>query len=316
MYGKRKVVGESHNEVSSMLKQSATRTKKKQEKLQNLNQNATTLSTMHESNKIVANDKTFTGTAFTNKAQDNYPTSALTMGKWIAKDPRDSRMKNLSLLQGSALGTVQAPVEEALSWVEAKQNQIYNQNLFKLGTAMIDPMFPETQERAYSILPELKKVPEAHVTDVVAMQMTLNTILRDGTINGPDDLQFIMYILDPATILPLDPLWDLSGAFADVRENAKKAEDKLKVSGIFAPFRYGSTKEEDENPASVAQVPIKVAIAKRLFPAFRTQTITEVSKFLADISAKNVPLLPQEIGYANDKKNMTGTFKPYETMFK
>lgn len=310
---KRKV-GQSQNEVANALKEDARNTRKKQEKYQSLNTKPTMLKTINPGHKVPdqngvrQNQYNFMTSDQTN---NNYPTEALTMGKWIAKDPRDDRMNNLQrLAQNQKFGSVSAPVEETLDWIQQKQDQIYNQNLYRLGAALIDPDHPETQEKAYAILPQLKKVPEAYITDTVAMQMTLNSILRDGTLKGPEDLQFVMHILDPLTELPTEPLWDLSGVFKDVRSAAEREARNDVPSGIFSPFKYSFTTQEVANQRKInAQLRIKVAIVKRLFPAFRNKTYNEVQAFLVDIIKREDDRgLPREIGY--DGNLQTGNFMP------
>jgi hypothetical protein len=295
-----------------MLVQDARKTKKKQEKLQSQMIKPTRLTTVDQGGVGgVGNPARYnTGT------NENYPTEALTMGKWIAKDPRDTRMKNLrDLNQKGGLGTIQAPTEEALSWIEDKQNQIYQQSLLRLATALIDPNNPESQERAYAIMPSLQKVPESHLKDEVAMQMSLNSILRDGVLRGPEDLQFIFHILDPNVELPLNPLWDLSGAFNDEIEKARKAVTISLKSGIFSPFKYGTTIAENDTDMAKAQLPIKTAIVKRLFPAFRNKSTATIQDFINDISVRKTEILPGEIGFVGaNAKRQRGPFDPYKKM--
>jgi hypothetical protein len=224
-------------------------------------------------------------------------------------------MQNLSLLarNQNVLGSVQAPTEEALNWIQDKQDQIYQQNKLKLASALIDPQHPETQERAYQIMPALKKVPESHLLDEVAMQMTLNSLIRDGVLKGPEDLDFILYILNPEVNLPLTPLWDLAGVFTKDIDSLRQAQKKNEL-GLFSPFKYAVPITDKEANEMQLQNNVKLSIVKRLFHALRDKNNNDISKFIANIvTSRDLNNLPGKIGF-DSQMYQHGKFDPYNTM--
>lgn len=238
------------------------------------------------------------------RKETEFPVQGQLVAKWVEPISRETA-DELSFFRdvphnSKEWGTKIAPIEKL---AQIKRDALQKQEqlqLLQLGSQLIDQQFPETQEHAFAVLPELKTAPEEYMQSAVVEQMAIWYILRTGIIRGKKDLELIFLILRGDYDLPVGPLWDpgsfvssaLSDAFPEVYKTgegdliemlAKLNEGDQKQSmlsqTLFGPIQNGGAGEAKEK----FNAAMKVVIAKRVFPNLRRRKNEEVLDFIHHI---------------------------------
>lgn len=204
----------------------------------------------------------------------------LSQGKWTGTNSkRDKEIKDYTeFVANGKTGPFKAdPVitvdpETFISYAQKKEDEMDRENFLGMASLLIDPKNPETQKTAYSVIPELRDIPESFYNDQVALSMTIHAMLRDGQIRGREDFELLYYILGPDFMFPMFPLWDPNGALIKeltVSDEYKKWKANIKKN-IWNPVtrRYEADGAVQNPPADLNRK-IKLIIAKRLLPALR-----------------------------------------------
>jgi hypothetical protein len=114
-----------------------------------------------------------------------YPIASTFQGQWYRPDKRDTDYKiRQDLIGGNANGAtpfgVMTAGEKEIEYLKDKKKQEEYNFQLRLGSMLIDPQRPETQEKAFSIFPQLKEYPDDYHAQNLAVQEALRTMLRDG----------------------------------------------------------------------------------------------------------------------------------------
>jgi len=202
----------------------------------------------------------------------------LLQGRFIPQDEKDTDMKLLKDVQNNEnrtpFGTVSVDPKMLIDYYKTKKNQKDYTELLELGSLMIDEKDPSSQKRAYSVLPELEKIPEAFFQEQFAFQASIYQMLRDGQVRGREDLETLKFLLRKDVMLPLTPLWDLNGFIIKSIEGTKdwKAFQLAKTQkGYFNPFKWTADSLDNTVPQALQKVQLlaKTVILKRLLPGLR-----------------------------------------------
>lgn len=106
--------------------------------------------------------------------------------QWTRNDKRDDKYKLIrELTQGGATteyGQVMANADDLSDWMLKKKHQEEYLLQLRLGSKLVDPKSPESQERAFALFPELKQYPDEQHKQELAVSEALRTMLRDGTV--------------------------------------------------------------------------------------------------------------------------------------
>jgi hypothetical protein len=247
-----------------------------------------------------------------NKANNKdavYPTAALGIGHWVRPDRRDTdfEIRRQLLQTGGDKGPdgVSTPYgqmtagNEVIDYLKDKKKQEEYWYQLKLGSYLIDPKRPETQERAYEMFPELKDYPEQYHGENLALQESIRTMLRDGKLGGQDDNALIAHIMRADFELPLFPVWDPEGI---IIKDAAKAGNYFQMlegyvkRGLFNPRRWGVNEADvpADRDRAVFQKMMKAALLKRLYPGLRDWTMEELTSHFLDY--KDSPVTNDAVG--------------------
>jgi len=157
-----------------------------------------------------------TGRLNREKDAGHIPIAALQQGPWIQPDSRDTRMevrrKLLQESKGKATPWGQMTAgDEVVDYVLDRKLKEENWNHLRFGAYLIDSKKPDSQDFAFSVLPELREYPEySHAKDL-AFQEALRLMIRDGKVGGRDDLALLYEMIKPDFVIPENPLWDPTG---------------------------------------------------------------------------------------------------------
>jgi len=147
----------------------------------------------------------------------------------------------------------------------------------RLAAYTIDPKNPQSQERAFQNFPQLKEYPDQAHMQNLSMQEALRTMLRDGTVGGPEDLSLLRAVLREDFRLPVFPVWDevgilLDGKGADQDGIAAYLNNMQKwySRGLFNPRKWNAVSND---AFTEFQNNLKVRIVRHLFPALRDPAV-------------------------------------------
>jgi hypothetical protein len=223
----------------------------------------------------------------------NYPVSASLVGHWLRPSQKDTDLeirRNL-ILRGDEAKSANTPYgqlmvgDELIDYMKEKKIQQENLAELQLGAYLIDPQRPETQKKAYSILPELRDYPQEYHLQNVAIQEALRMMLVEGEIGGKEDLAVIRHIIRDDYMLPLFPLWDPEGIMIQSSPLGSQIARIFKDHsarmgrGLFSPRNWGVNNVEEDEFLALNRS-IKVMILKRLFPGLRDQPIDVIRSIL------------------------------------
>lgn len=206
----------------------------------------------------------------------------LTQGHWTKTDSdRDKKIKDYTkfIQQGKKqLGVdpvITVDPEMYVKYAQKKEDEMDKENFLSLASLLIDPKNPETQKDAYSVVPELRDIPEAFHKDQIALSMTIHSMLRDGKIRGREDFNLLYYILGPDFQFPMFPLWDPNGTLIEEFSNMDSFKSWIsvnKLKNIWNPvtrrYEQNGVKNKYLNNPDVNRK-LKLIIAKRMLPALR-----------------------------------------------
>lgn len=216
------------------------------------------------------------------------------MAAWFAL-PSDSN---------GPLGVKTQPTEMLLDYNEAKNAEGMYLRELQLAHMLVDPNDPSSQRLAFTLYPELQRLPEERSMAIAKFGLMLESMLRSGQVTSKEEVQLLLVILQPDTILPTSMTWvDL---FADENGNAIVGSTKTaaggtldmtvstnmkKATSFFDPTRYWQAnvdfkKAAGDNGAweddAYPQGRIKIAIARKMFPGLRAATADDVVQFIKD----------------------------------
>jgi len=154
---------------------------------------------------------------------------ALMRGNWVEATPEQDDRWAAYANAPKALGDKMLPFDEWTAYQKKKRAQQKYLNFMGLSVAIIDQMYPETQERAYAIAPELKTVTEKNFRQEQQKQAFLYHIIQHGRIETREELMFIYEMLDPRFALPDFPLWDMTGEIRKDYTGAKPKPGSAKI---------------------------------------------------------------------------------------
>jgi hypothetical protein len=229
-------------------------------------------------------------TDITNKNQ--YDVANTYVGHWARGSPLDEEFKaRRELLQrgnpnygATPYGIVSVDPDQAIAYMNEKKSQEQWMLETQLGSYLVDPKRPETQEKAFTMFPELTEYPDAHHTNLLAMQESLRQMLKSGTIGSKDDHAMVLEMVRQDFRMPLFPAWDPEGLTLGAAVNAIGNVNVLmnmKKKGLFNFQKRGLATIEDYgangptggvgplDAETTLQLNLKVAILKRLYPGLR-----------------------------------------------
>lgn len=260
-----------------------------------------------------------------NSSKFDLPTSPFTKGQYL---PRNEEMDRrlaawFSLPEGGSQsedgqvmnwGQKTQPTELLLDYAESKYAQAEYRALLDLGSLLIDPTDPRSQEQAFAIMPEMRDVPRERSVKIYKMHFMLEAILRTGTITSQEELFFIYQLLNPKSQIPLLPTWmelvtssysdnpagDLRATVLLTNDGSPMNEDNATLKGrqyrngnttpysIFDPWTHTLAPQAGDK-AMDAQLRIKFVIMRRLFPAIRKADASDgyLEKLLNTIYDRN-----------------------------
>lgn len=224
-----------------------------------------------------------------------YPLGAQMAGHWVTEDREDDeRMAAFLGLphNDDALGMKVMPTKDLIDYSYKKLKKAQRVQWLQLARQMIDDRDPRTQEEAAAIVPELEKTPREFLKQNVGMQMALWEMLWAGRIRGEQDLDFLFAILRDDVEIPLAPLWDPIGIFAQVLSGGDPTRTLAgtvfgtalpgnKRPSLFSKFLFGIG-DADPNNAEF-RMNIKIAICKRVLPNLRNREDKYVQDFITDV---------------------------------
>ena len=221
-----------------------------------------------------------------NRLKDGkFNVGGLNYGHFVKSDPRDvdQEIKRQLVQEGGEKGIgpwgVITSGQDDIDYLKDKKAQEEQVNSLKFAALLVDPDHPATQVEVYKKFPELKTYPDEFYHQQLAVQEALRNMIRDGTINGQEDLDLIRYILRPDTVIPLFPAWDPTGTIVNQALGTIGEEEWLSKSyarGFLSP-RQWSTGDEQTG----YQKELKRILFKRLFPQARSWKDSEVQTFLS-----------------------------------
>jgi hypothetical protein len=236
-----------------------------------------------------------------------YPQAANGLGDWYRTGKEDDEMQILQEIQSGENGTpgkskygqIMAPTEKLISYYQGKKAQEGNVRLHRLGAFMIDPKNPATQERAYEIMPDLKKYPEEYHLRNIEIQETIRTWLRDGQISGMDDLILLDHIIRDDFVIEYGPLWDPKGLIqAEVAADVGFL-DMLPAAiqrGLWNPRRHG---QDDAVRELRWQRNLKAKLLKRVLAGFRDWDLANIVDWMVVHRTSQVTGADTDNSYVN-----------------
>lgn len=249
---------------------------------------------MKSSRKKITKQATPGYPIYPEKGPDTAMGKYLSNGKWVKGNPeRDANIRNYTqfIEQGqkslNASPVITVDPETYISYAQQKEDQMDRENFLSLASLLIDPKNPETQKDAYSVVPELRDIPESYYKDQVALSMTIHSMLRDGQIRGREDFDLLYFILGPDFQFPMFPLWDPSGTLIGQLKDTQEYQDwlKLTLKNIWNPvtraYEADGVAQRYANPKLNNK--IKLIIAKRMLPALRNLDDTKAIEALEKI---------------------------------
>jgi hypothetical protein len=210
-------------------------------------------------------------------------------GQWTTPSSRDTEMEMRRELQvrsaanGGAtdFGVMSVDGSQVVNYLKEKKDQEQHLKSLRLIEQAIDPKNPATQDHVYAIYDELISVPRQHHLNQLAIQEGLREMLHHGRINGKQDNELILRILQPDFQLPVTPLWDADGQIlAKVTDKVGRAA--ALQAGIFSPRQYGWSAAGVGNKVSLA---IKRMILRRLYPGLREKSDDDIDLFINSIAS-------------------------------
>lgn len=260
----------------------------------------------------------------TNQGTD-YDVANTYVGHWTRGSDADERMKaQRELLKAgnqqngvTPWGVVNVDPNTAIDWLKEKKNQQEYLLEAQLGTFLVDPKRPETQDKAFSMFPELKEYPDAHFHNTLAMQEALRTMLRDGVVGSKEDHAMILEMVREDYALPVFPAWDPEGQILGHTLATSSTVDSLlgmQALGLFNPRRHGVDSSRMSTAAKNFNRRLKVMILKRLYPGLRDKNDEGENSRLFNLFIKRQTFAtdPDAIG-ALDNRLFSQTFTGGET---
>ena len=177
------------------------------------------------------------------------------------------------------------PFEEYSQYALKKAKDAEYLNYLELASNLIDIKHPESQERAYSLVPELKSEPESYFQEQLKQQLILYHMLQVGQVTNREEMDFLYMMLAPDYKLPTNYLWDFGGAIA----GEKNGNEESISRGLFNPYRFSF------DNGSGYQQEMKAKILKRVLPNFRQMALANVKTFVQQFEAR-VIMAGQEAG--------------------
>lgn len=250
-----------------------------------------------------------------NNSDADMPNNAFLVGQYLPRnEDLDRRLTQWFALPSSSDGTPESanwgvktqPTDMLIDYADTKNKESQYRAELDLAAQLIDPKDPSSQRAAFAMYPELRDIPEERSMKIAKFHVMLEAILRAGTCNSREEVQMIFVLLDPRTIIPMKPGWtELFGIGSDgnVSSGAIKADFKDTLYWLFNPYAYqgydtpkglsdinGELGEDQYASLSGNNDPvqgkIKIAIARRLFPALREANKDQVAKFIFNLAAR------------------------------
>jgi len=219
----------------------------------------------------------------------NFTREQLLTGRFIPYDEKDTDMKLLRQIQDdqnrTQFGTVAVDPKMLIDYYKGKKNQTDYTKFLTLGSLMIDEKDPSSQKRAYQVIPELEKIPEAFFQEQFAFQASIYQMLRDGQIRGKEDLETLSFLARQDVMLPLTPLWDLNGFIVDSIKGTKEWKAyqlKMTQKGYFNPFNWNPKGPANSVPDEMKAVQklAKIVLFRRLLPGLRNADEKEADRII------------------------------------
>ncbi len=227
-------------------------------------------------------------------------------GQWTTPSSLDTEMQARKELQTGAaaglggateFGHMSVDGKRLIDYMHEKKDQEQHLKSLRLIEQAIDPKNPATQDHVYAIYDELITVPRQYHLNELAIQEGLREMLHHGRINGKQDNELILRILQPDFQLPVTPLWDASGKILAGIVDQQGRSAALQA-GIFSPRHYGW---DDPIGASKVQLALKVMIVRRLYPGLREKSDDAVKLFISSL-ASDTSMGPDGSNAANRTK--------------
>lgn len=263
-----------------------------------------------------------------NNSSIDMPNNAFLIGQYLPRnEDLDRRLTQWFALpsatggdddKNSAWGVKTQPTDLLLDYAEMKNKEAQYRAELDLAAQLIDPKDPSSQRAAFAMYPELRDIPEERSMKIAKFHVMLEAILRAGTCNSREEVQMIFVLLDPRTIIPMKPGWtELFGldSGGTVTNAALTAEFKNTLYWMFDPYAYQSIQIVPSKGGtgvtldgqflalgagvSIEQGKIKVAIARRLFPALREADHNKVIEFIFMLANRRAAGSGDNIGTPN-----------------
>lgn len=165
-----------------------------------------------------------------------------------------------------------------------------------------------------AMMPALEQKPMEAFDNRQAEDRAIKMLLFYGDVNGEDDLEFLMHILDAKYVLPMAPAWDSGGVWEEVAGStaysahiaAVKAYKKF--GNRFTPWGVGEVSDPFNVPNGTADLQLKAKgmILKRALPAFHDKTPEYCEMYVRD----NFGYVD---GYNVDSSLMAAADLPFDT---
>jgi hypothetical protein len=218
-----------------------------------------------------------------------YPQAANEIADWVRTSEKDTRLDMLKKIQtdtkgNTEYGKLMANPDMIIDAYTEKKNQEANWRLTKLGALLINERRPETQARAYEIMPDLKNYPEEYHLRNIEIQETIRTWFRDGQISGMDDLILLDHVIRDEFIIEMGPLWDPKGLIIDSVVTGGKFLDGLPTfiqRGLWNPRRHASANAKKDSMQEL-QRGVKAMLLKRVLPGFEDWKLEDIQRWMIE----------------------------------
>jgi len=219
----------------------------------------------------------------------NAPAFQQRKGKWISSDQDFDNEIKLRQEYTTAranntfdLGELTVDDKFLEKVAKKKEDEQYLQEV-KVGNYLIDPKIPESQERVFHILPELKEVPDKQFLQNIAQQEALRLMLRDGVVRGREDHQLILQMMRYDYALPVHALWDENDNLTSATFRALPLANIPTLppgrDAIYDPMKYVIDIPANGSPMQAylnALVHTKKLILRRLYPGLEAMYQSDV----------------------------------------
>lgn len=256
-----------------------------------------------------------------NNSQADIPNNAFLVGQYLPTNQDLDRRLQMWFALPSATdngnqewGVKTQPTDMLLDYNELKNKEAQYRAELDLAAQLIDPKDPSSQRAAFAMYPELRDIPEERSMKIAKFHVMLEAILRAGTCSSREEVQMIFVLLDPRTVIPMSPGWTQLFALDETGAPRTSANERFKNTFAywwFNPYYYqentkvAMVQKLDAKPdysligTDIEQGRIKVAIARRLFPALRVADEGSVIQFILNLAQRTASATPDGWGSGN-----------------